>query len=782
MSRSLRICIGVFGFFLFVSPLLAQNKNITLLSSRAGGTRGGWGYTDSLGREFALVCRGNALDVVNITNPASPVLARTIAISAGGSDLKQVRTYQRWAYAVNQGGGANRAALQIINLSNPFTATTVGQYPGSLPANATAPNGAHTVHIDGDYAYLGMNGAAANWWIVSLAIPTAPVQVSNVAPGPGTGTVQSHDSYIKGNLGYVACLGGGFSIFDISNKAVPQRLSDVLYPGAFTHNTWTTEDGNFLFTTDETAGGHLRVWDVRNPSTPAEVGSYSALPGIVHNVFVKGTYAYVSYYTEGVKILDIEDPTYPIEVGSYDTYPQGSSSSFNGCWDVYPYFNSGVITAYDLTNGLLVLSFNNATAGKIVGQVTEQGSGRVIPDAQVRIIEVDKSTRTDADGYYSIRTVDGLRQVEASRFGFVSDTFPVNAILSNNVTLNVALAPLPRGTLTGSVNVSSQVASAPPSLSGIRVGLGGDDFFSDTTDASGNFSLELPAGAPLTVLAGRWGLVTKTETFTLSPGQTVNRNYQLSVGYFDQFELDQGWTVGDPSDDAVSGIWELAVPIASFNGGGFQSQTGADHTPAPGQSCYITGQAMPNQSYQEHDVDGGRTTLYAPPMDLSDHINPVLSYWRWFANSGGANPSQDTIVAELSNDGGASWVVLERFRFNQNSWTQRQFNVQSFLPLTGNMRFRISISDRQGDSNVEGGMDDFMVSGAPSFRGDLDGNGFADAGDVIILLNAVFLGNPMLSPAQADFNNDCLVDASDVVVFLNFVFLGIPLGPACGSP
>jgi len=773
--------------FLFSFPASAQIKNITLLSNRPGPTRGGWGYTDSIGREFALVCRASApeangiqLDIVDITNPSVPVLAKTISIAPGASDLKQVRTHQRWAYAVNQSGGSTRAALQIINLSNPYTASTVGQYPGSLAANSTAPNGAHTVHIDGDYAYLGMNGASDDWWIVSLANPTAPVQVSHLAPPAGGGGLkQSHDSFVKGDTGYVAWLGGGFSVVNIANKSAPVRLADVLYPGAFTHNTWTTEDGKYLFTTDEVnPGGHLLVWDVRFPASITQVGSYEAAPDrTVHNVFVKGNYAYLSYYSEGIRILDIEDPTYPVEVGSYDTFSDFDAGGFDGCWDVYPYFNSGVITAYDRKYGLFVFSFNNAKAGKIVGQVTEMGSGMPIPGAQVRLSDVDKSVLSEANGHFSIRTVDGPRQVEVSRFGYVTDTVTVNAVLSDSVTLNVALTPLPTGTLSGTAAVLGLVVSSL-SPSGVRVGVADDILFEDTTDASGNFSLTVPAGVSLAIFAGKWGLVTRAETLTVPPSGVVSRNYQLAPGYNDPFEFDQGWTVGDSSDDAPAGIWERVIPLADYNDVNFQTQPGADHTAIPGQMCYITGQLKPNQAFQDHDVDAGKTTLYSPVMDLSGYINPILSYWRWFSNNGGANPTQDTIRTEISNDGGSTWVSLEKYRFTQNTWAFKQFTLSGLLPVTNNMRFRAVVSDRQGDSNVEGGIDDFAVSGAP-IRGDFNTDGNVNAADIVIYMNAVFLGSPVLTPAQGDFNGDCLLTSADVIILLNYAFLGIPLGPVC---
>jgi len=64
-------------------------------------------------------------------------------------------------------------------------------------------------------------------------------------------------------------------------------------------------------------------------------------------------------------------------------------------------------------------------------------------------------------------------------------------------------------------------------------------------------------------------------------------------------------------------------------------------------------------------------------------------------------------------------------------------------------------------------------------RGDLNRDGTLTASDVVLMLNAVFLGNPMPDPFElADLNCDGSLTASDVVLELNSVFLGSPL--PCG--
>ena len=61
----------------------------------------------------------------------------------------------------------------------------------------------------------------------------------------------------------------------------------------------------------------------------------------VHNVFVLGDYAHISYYEDGYVVLDISNPMNPQFAGQYDTYPGAGGGTYNGAWGVYPYLPSG---------------------------------------------------------------------------------------------------------------------------------------------------------------------------------------------------------------------------------------------------------------------------------------------------------------------------------------------------------------------------------------------------------------------------------------------------------
>jgi hypothetical protein len=82
----------------------------------------------------------------------------------------------------------------------------------------------------------------------------------------------------------------------------------------------------------------------------------SAPSFLAHNAYLKGDYAYIAHYDDGVRVVDISEPYDINEVAYYDTY-----AGFGlGCWNVYPYFESGKIVASDVETGLWVLFFEGA--------------------------------------------------------------------------------------------------------------------------------------------------------------------------------------------------------------------------------------------------------------------------------------------------------------------------------------------------------------------------------------------------------------------------------------
>lgn len=331
---------------------------MTLLShvDSYGGYNDIWGYAAPNGKEYAIVGTTTGTSIVDVTNPTSPV--ERAFIPGPSSSWRDIRTYQTYAYIVTEGGGG----IQIVDLTNPDSPSLIQTWGTSNFSHA------HNIAIDTGTGRIYACGTNVGTVVADASInPTNPTFIGN------WGANYVHDLCVENGLAYRAEINNGvLGIYDLSTWP-PTLLSSRATIGNFTHNVWPNAAGTFCVTTDEVTNGRIQVWDVSNPANPVALANYTPnTSAIVHNAFVKGDKAYVSWYTEGVRVLDLSNPSSPVEVASYDTWP-GTSGGYNGCWGVYPYLPSGIILANDISTGLYVLAESSLqTSHTPLGDTTDE--------------------------------------------------------------------------------------------------------------------------------------------------------------------------------------------------------------------------------------------------------------------------------------------------------------------------------------------------------------------------------------------------------------------------
>ncbi len=234
------------------------------------------------------------------------------------------------------------------------------------------------------------------------------------------------------------------------------------------------------------------------------------------------------------------------------------------------------------------------------------------------------------------------------------------------------------------------------------------------TGNPGEYAGSIPAQPLGTLVEYYLTAVNRLGSIVSAPVTAPNPTYfffvgQLTTQFADSLEQSSGWVVGTPDDDATTGIWVRVDPVGtfadSFPNVPFQPED--DHTPAPGTSCYITGQqdiGDPNNG--SNDVDGGKTSLTTPYYDLSSYDNPVIEYFRWFATNRNVD---DTFEVQISGDSGQTWVPIEIVTAMANSWTRARFLVDQVIPQRSRVMLRFSAADRGAGSIVEGGVDDLTI-------------------------------------------------------------------------
>lgn len=227
-------------------------------------------------------------------------------------------------------------------------------------------------------------------------------------------------------------------------------------------------------------------------------------------------------------------------------------------------------------------------------------------------------------------------------------------------------------------------------------------------DLNGSISAVLPMGAQLS-------------PFPNLPYYTLIGVQEIGSHDSDDNADFGGWALGVPGDNATTGEWEEDVPMGSYTvdvAAGTIVAIDAQHTPG-GEFCFITGNASNEDSgIGENDVDGGKTTLQTPIIDMSGLAEPIVAYWRYYTNNppGGANPGADWWQVRMSNNGGLNWQFIEDTQTADMTWRRNAIRVADWMEPTAQMRFQFIASDStrlgqnlDGGSLIEAAIDDFIL-------------------------------------------------------------------------
>jgi|SaaInlV_165m_DNA_2_1040747.scaffolds.fasta_scaffold07481_2 hypothetical protein len=290
------------------------------------------------------------------------------------------------------------------------------------------------------------------------------------------------------------------------------------------------------------------------------------------------------------------------------------------------------------------------------------------------------------------------------------------------------------------------------------------------------------------------------QTTTLPPDADLGVYYSTVVAtdlitvVEEPFSADPGWSIAEPSDTATAGRWEWGDPYASAaQASGGVPFTGGDLT------CYVTGLGGIGQTQGAHDVDGGDTTLTSVAYPLSNTGLHRVSYWRWFSNATSITTPDDSLFVYKSLDEGLTWVEVEEVGRGDpealGGWYKNSFWIAEGTSPSGTVMLRFHVGDTGFGNVVEAGVDlieifNLSCSTTPPppvendfIRGDCNIDGNRDLSDAIQMLEVMF-GNAGSFQCEdaCDMDDGGQVNLGDVIQILNELFLGFPGGPInCGA-
>lgn len=655
-----------------------------------------WGYTDENGNEYAIVGTEDGISIIDVSIPAA---ASEIAWIPGlNSVWRDIKVSGDHAYVTTEAD----EGLRIIDLS-PLPASTTfttGLYSGPVGNPWLS---AHNIYEDNGYAYIFGVGRG-NGGVVILDVTTDPMNPVEVGEFDNW---YAHDGYVINDTGYFAHINDGFfSIVDLTDKANPVLLGTSSTPSIFTHNIWTSTDGDYAFTTDEVSGGYIGSYDVSDPSNIIFLDKIQSSPGnniMPHNSHVLGDYLVTSYYADGVVIHDISRPHNLVEVANFDTSPLDQPGSV-GCWGAYPFFGSGNILGTDRQEGLFILGANLHNGAYLEGNVTEFGTSNPLNNVEVSIDGENIQDFSNVLGDYGTGIEStGTYDVTYFKVLYFPQTISQNLVEGVVVTQDVELQQIPQFNVT--VTVLDAVTLNP--IENVEVVLN-HTFVSHQglTDINGETSIGLYYQDNYDLIAGKWGHVTSCFEDTLIDNGTAGITIYLDQGIYDDFELDFGWTV---FGDAAKGHWVREVPVGVELNGLIENPF-TDTDQDCGDKAFVTGNGSTASNTDE--VGQGQTVLLSPVFDLSGYVNPHVNFKAFYFNKFGAPNPDDTLFVDIFN--GIETINLKKIHIGNtelSQWLSYSIEVPLSFALTPNMQLVVSISDYDATLNIaEAAFDYFSVT------------------------------------------------------------------------
>ncbi|HOV72515.1 MAG TPA: IPT/TIG domain-containing protein [Candidatus Hydrogenedentes bacterium] len=289
--------------------------------------------TMALSGHYALLGCGPEMLIVDVANPANPVLAGRWTCPFSPDPPRSGIVYDIWVDGATVYLATGQTGLQILNISDPAHPEKIGEYQTTQELRTCALVGTAHVYVadetteEGNFLdvvsvsnplnpvraaripitsasrslrfFRGLGNTYAGLGLfIDAGEPTAP----NIQPGLPVGAGAADTTYV-----YIAASG---------QPDVMAMNSDMYIAGQFSMSYEVRDlsvDGNLVAAVSQGDG----FWLLENPPIFTPIGLYSDLKYPVR-VALQGRYAYVLDAAFGLVVLDLEaTPGTPVKIGGY---------------------------------------------------------------------------------------------------------------------------------------------------------------------------------------------------------------------------------------------------------------------------------------------------------------------------------------------------------------------------------------------------------------------------------------------------------------------------------
>ena len=658
-----------------------------------------WGYVAPDGREYALLGTEIGFSIVSLEDPSNP--KELFFIEGETTVWRDVKTWDNYAYVVCDACAEGMLVVDLSALPDAIDHKFISDF-GGLTFNS-----AHNLYVDEHgYGYLAGTNLGSVVILDCFTDPGQPQFISN------TNRPYAHDTYARNNVLF-SCESteGGIGIYDVQDKLDVKLLGSTNTPNFGPHNCWLSDDGNFLFTTDELVGAPIASYDVSDPSDIKLLDLFNSTQGVIresapHNVHVHKDYLIISYYTDGCIIVDASNPANLVEVGNFDSYLP-PTSDLSGAWGAYPFLPTERILLSDRQNGLFVLQPDYKRASFLKGKITDIDTGESISDAVITLTEVDRQTVSDGFGEYKFGYPEEGSFVVSCKVPFYDDVIS-NVDLTVGETAELDFKLKKQNPFTYNGKVLNKLNVEP--IANAKVRLVNELFDKEIeTDANGDFEFTGIYPGQSELFAGKWGYSSGYLKGEFDSNENSN-TFRLEEKYEDNFSLDLGWK---SDGDFFSGEWEQEDPFSFpvvFVGEFYEVVPSQDSPKDFGNHCYLTENTDPPFIGNVNGI----VELESPEINLLNWQSPVLRFEYCFYNSTTdiEIPMTGNSFMEVFISDGNQSLLLETFSMTTLSsaaWLSRSYILKDHIELSDQMKLKIVVTASEGSEITEAGIDHFSI-------------------------------------------------------------------------
>ena len=342
----------------------------------------------SNGQYAFVVVKEQGLEIIDVSNPASPTPAGNLSITSGGvwgPVGVTLSSDEQYAFVTNFGGG-----LEIIDVSDVSDPTAVGNFDKSGAA-------AYDVALSSNGQYAFVASYMKGLQIVNISDKTAPTLAGSLdTDGLAVGVTLSSD----GQHAFVADGTNGLQIIDVSDVSMPTSVGNLSTDWSASDVVLSSDD-QYAFVADREAG--LQIIDVSNVTAPKLAGHMDTVDAYSVTLSSDDQYAFVADQNAGLQIIDVSNVSAPTPAGNLDT--DGWAASVTLSSDEQRAFVAGEnagLQIIDLAPGTpvaqpvqfggtvdggfgLAVTASNVTFSGIAGGVTPLASLTTVGDTTARL-------------------------------------------------------------------------------------------------------------------------------------------------------------------------------------------------------------------------------------------------------------------------------------------------------------------------------------------------------------------------------------------------------------